>query len=314
MSSIRAVLVTPGAPGSLSLGEAHRQEPLPGDALVKVHAISLNLGEVRRAQSEDEGLTTGWDFAGTVIQGARNGKGPQAGARVVGLVERGAWAEEVVVPSAQVAALPDAVTFAQASTLPVAGLTALYALEHRGSLLGRRVLVTGASGGVGHFACQLAVRAGARVVALVRNSRSAELARKAGAQTVVAGEDATEARAHGPYDLVVDGVGGTVLGQALSLLAKDGVCVSYGVSAGSAVTFDARSFFRSGRPVLYGFYLFEEFGRLPAWDGLTRLAGMIADGALSPHISREAPWTEIGQIAQELLDRKISGKAVLHVR
>jgi hypothetical protein len=64
----------------------------------------------------------------------------------------------------------------------------------------------------------------------------------------------------------------------------------YGVSAGSAVTFDARTFFRSGRPVLYGLYLFEEFYQRPAWNGLTRLADMIAAGTLHPHISREAPW------------------------
>lgn len=314
MSPIRAVLVTPGAPGSLALGEASRAEPLPGEALVKVHAISLNLGEVRRAQSEAKGLATGWDFAGTVVRGALNGKGPQAGARVVGLVERGAWAEEVVVPSAQVAAIPDAVTFAQAATLPVAGLTALYALEQRGGVLERRVLVTGASGGVGHLACQLAARAGGQVVALVRSQRTAALAREAGAHMVVAGEDASAAGAHGPYDLIIDGVGGAVLGQALGMLAKDGICVSYGVSAGSAVTFDARAFFRSGRPVLYGLYLFEEFYQRPAWNGLARLAAMIAAGTLRPHISREAPWTEIGAVAQELLDRKISGKAVLNVR
>ena len=310
---LRAVLVTPGAPGSLAVGETQRRQPLPGEALVKVHAISLNLGEVRRAQSESKGLNTGWDFAGTVIRGALNGKGPQAGARVVGLADRGAWAEEVVVPSAQVAVIPDAVTFAQAATLPVAGLTALYALEQRGGVLGRRVLVTGASGGVGHFACQLGVRAGAHVVALVRNPQTAELARQTGAHSVVAGEDAGAAGVHGPYDLIVDGVGGAVLGRALSMLAKDGICVTYGVSAGSAVTFDARTFFRSGRPVLYGLYLFEEFYQRPAWNGLTRLATMIAAGTLHPHISREASWAEIGVVAQALLDRKISGKAVLHV-
>lgn len=311
---IRAVQITPGAPGSMTLGSAQRPQPLPDEALVEVHAISLNLGEVRRAQTEDKGLTTGWDFAGIVIRGALSGKGPQAGARVVGLVERGAWAEAVVAPSAQVAAIPDTVTFAQAATLPVAGLTALYALEQRGSVLARRVLITGASGGVGHFACQLAAQTGAHVVALVRNARTAEIARQAGAHTVVTGEDASAAGPHGPYDLIIDGVGGAVLGQSLGMLGKDGVCVTYGVSAGSAVTFDARAFFRSGRPVLYGLYLFEEFGKRPAWNGLTRLAGMIAAGTLSPNIAREASWTEIGTVAQALLDRKISGKAVLHVR
>jgi NADPH:quinone reductase len=312
-TQIRAVQITPGAPGSMTLGAAQRPQPLPDEALVKVHAISLNLGEVRRAQTEDKGLTTGWDFAGTVIRGALSGKGPQAGARVVGLIERGAWAEEVVVSSAQVAAIPDSVTFAQAATLPVAGLTALYALEQRGGVLARSVLITGASGGVGHFACQLAAQAGAHVVALVRNPRTTEFARQAGAHVVVAGEDARAAGLYGPYDIIIDGVGGVVLGQSLGMLAKEGVCVSYGVSAGSAVTFDARTFFRSGRPVLYGLYLFEEFGQRPAWNGLARLAGMIAAGTLRPHISREASWTEIGTVAQELLDRKISGKAVLHV-
>ena len=115
-SRIRAVLVSPGAPGCLAIADVERQQQLPSEAVVKVHAISLNLGEVRRAQTEAQGLRTGWDFSGTVIAGAKDGKGPQAGARVVGLVERGAWAEEVVVPSAQIAAIPDSVTFAQAAT------------------------------------------------------------------------------------------------------------------------------------------------------------------------------------------------------
>src|SRR5207247_11345890 len=82
--------------------------------------------------------------------------GPRVGARVVGLLPEGAWAERVAVPTHALAALPDKVTFAQAATLPVAGLTALYALAKRGPLLGRRVLVTGATGGGGYFADQLA--------------------------------------------------------------------------------------------------------------------------------------------------------------
>jgi hypothetical protein len=87
----------------------------------------------------------------------------------------------------------------------------------------------------------------------------------------------------------------------------------YGVSAGSAVTFDARTFFRSGRPVLYGLYLFEEFYQRPAWNGLTRLADMIAAGTLHPHISREAPWAEIRCAGSGAARPQNSGKAVLHV-
>ena len=118
---------------------------------------------------------------------------------------------------------------------------------------------------------------------------------------------------HRIFDLIVDGVGGAVLGQALGMLAKDGICVTYGISADRAVTFDARTFFRSGRPTLYGLYLFEEFYQRPAWKGLTRLATMVAAGTLRPHIGREASWKEIGPVAQALLDRRIIGKAVLQV-
>ena len=135
-----------------------------------------------------------------------------------------------------------------------------------------------------------------------------------GAEIVVVGEDAAGAEAHGPYDLIVDGVGGRTLGQALGMLAKDGVCVSYGVSAGADVTFNARAFFISGRASLYGLYLFQEFAQRPAWNGLARLGGMIAAGQLVPHIDHVADWADIGKTAQQLLDRKIAGKAILHVR
>ena len=83
------------------------------------------------------------------------------------------------------AELPDEVSFAQAATLPVAGVTALRALEICGFVLGKRVLVTGASGGVGRFAVQLASRAGARVTAVSRNAERARGLRELGAAEVV---------------------------------------------------------------------------------------------------------------------------------
>lgn len=309
---IEAIVVTPEAPGRLALAQVAAPPALPTEALVKVAAISLNLGEVRRAQTEPAGLRTGWDLAGTVIAPAANGVGPRAGERVVGIVERGAWSAVVAVPTSQLSAIPDAVSFAQAACLPVAGLTALYALEQRGGVLGRRVLVTGASGGVGHFACQLARQAGAHVVGQIRRPELAALTREAGAHDVVVGDSAESLAAHGPYDLIIDGVGGALLGRCMGLLAKDGVCVCFGASSGADITFDVRTFFRSGRPVLYGLYLFEEFYQRPAWNGLSRLAAMIAAGTLKPHIAAEAGWHDIGRVAQALLDRKIAGKAVLH--
>ena len=219
----------------------------------------------------------------------------------------------MAVPTHSLASLPDVVTFAQAATLPVAGLTALYALAKRGDVLGRRVLITGATGGVGDFAVQLAQLSGAYVVASVRRADQVPEAQQAGADEVVIGDNVSDFSAHGPYDLVVESLGGTALASALGSLAKDGVCVSLGISASQEATFDVRTFFTTGRTSLYGFILFDEFHTESAAVGLARLAGLIATGKLTPRISVEAPWTEISSVAGQLIDRTFPGKAVLHV-
>ncbi|MDQ3922852.1 MAG: zinc-binding dehydrogenase [Actinomycetota bacterium] len=313
MGQIRAVLVDPEVPARLSLGKADEPALAPSEALVRVSVISLNRGEVRRAQTAEPGFNPGWDLAGTVEKSAADGTGPQVGARVVGFLASGAWAELTAVPTNSLAELPESVAFVEAATLPVAGLTALYALEKGGGLLGRSVLVTGASGGTGHLAIQLACLSGARVVALVRREEHERLVREAGAHEIAIGEDAESAGAFGPYHLILESVGGKVLGDVIGMLAPGGMCVSFGVSGGAETTFDIRSFYSTGGARLYGFILFHEVLAHPASDGLARLADLVAEGRLKPHVSVEASWEEIGDVAQKLLDRGYTGKAVLHV-
>ncbi|HUY79634.1 MAG TPA: zinc-binding dehydrogenase [Ktedonobacterales bacterium] len=313
MSNPRAIVVEPGAPGGVAIREVAPPQPAPSEAIVRVAAISLNRGEVRGLGARATGERPGWDFAGVVAQAAGDGSGPAAGTRVVGMLDAGAWGELIAAPTNRIAALPDAVAFAQAATLPIAGLTALLALERGGSLLGRRVLVTGASGGVGDFAIQLARLGGAHVVGLVRTPAYADAVRALGAHEVVAGEDATPAAPYGPYDIILESVGGQTLATALPLLAPDGACVLFGVSSGAATTLDVAPFFRKGGATLYGFFIFHEVKTVPASAGLARLASLVASGKLQPHVAIEAPWTQIADIARQLMDRRFVGKAVLHV-
>lgn len=313
MSTIRAVVVDPEAPDRLALREVAAPQPAPSEALVRVAAISLNRGEVRRVQAAATGWRPGWDIAGTVERAAADGSGPAAGTRVVGLLPAGAWAEAVAVPAANLAALPEGVSFAQAATLPVAGLTALYVLERGGALLDRNVLITGASGGVGHFAVQLARLAGARVTAVVHQARHAAAVEEAGAGRVIVSADGAEAAEGGPYDLIAESVGGAMLGNALAMLAPGGTCVTFGPSAGAQISFDVSRFYLVGGTSLYGFFLFHELRATPAGIGLARLARSVADGRLRTSIAVEASWTEIGACARQLRERRYSGKAVLHV-
>jgi NADPH:quinone reductase-like Zn-dependent oxidoreductase len=308
--SSRAVVVDPNAPGRLVIAPVADPAPERAEAVVRVRAISLNRGEVRRAGMAAAGWRPGWDLAGVVDVAAANGAGPRVGTRVVGVVLEGAWAERVAVPANALAELPDKVTFSQAATFPVAGLTALHALAKGGVLLGRRVLVTGATGGVGDFAVQLARIAGAHVTASVRRNDQAAAVRTLGAHDVIVSEVIPPTP---KYDLIVESVGGRTLGSALAALNRAGTCVTLGVSENAEVTFNARDFFVAGRTTLYGLYLFTELLSEPASVGLRRLADYVVSGQLAPHISLERPWTEIAEVAQELMARRFHGKAVLTV-
>lgn len=314
MGRMRAAVTDPGSRGHLSIREVDSPSPFSNQALVRVEATSLNLGEVHMAQSAKEGSVLGWDVAGIVEQAAADGSGPRQGSRVVGMVRSGAWAELVAVPTDALAELPGNVSFPQAATLPVAGLTALLAIERASGLLARKVLVTGASGGVGHFACQLAKLSGSSVVGLVRHQEKERMVLETGADRVVVGEDAMPAGEFGPYRLVVEAVGGKVLAQALGMLGPDGVCVSIGVIGGTEITLNLRAIGSAPRSSLYKMLVFTEVARESASIGLARLAQLVAEGRVKPHIDAEEDWGLIGQVAEDLLQRRISGKAVLAMR
>jgi NADPH:quinone reductase len=312
---VRAVVVDPARPGRLAIKPVELRDPDRDEVAVHVTAISLNRGETRRAvQQAEPGWRPGWDFVGVTETAAADGSGPKPGTRVVGILPSGAWAERVNCRTHAVAALPDVVGNAEAATLPVAGLTALHALRQGGLLLGRKVLVDGASGGVGHLACQLAVAAGAQVWGHVRREEYRTAVAEWCGERVVLGRELAAAKPHGPFWLILDSLGGAALGAALGMLQPGGTCVTFGVSVAAHTTLESRDFFATGGVRLYGLTLFHELMSVErAGIGLTLLADLIAAKKLRPQIAVEAPWSEIGTVARQLIDREFTGKAVLHI-
>jgi NADPH:quinone reductase-like Zn-dependent oxidoreductase len=304
---MRAVIVDHSAPGGLVLAEVPEPILLPSEALVRVAAFSINLGEVRRAKNAENGWRPGWDLAGTVERPAADGSGPPSGAPVVGMRDFGAWAEFAAVSTDRLAIVPPGVSFERAATLPVAGLTALWALEKRGSLLGRRVLVTGASGGVGIFATQLARLAGAHATALVHHeAKRAVVAPHADA--VVTGDDQLEGAG---FDIILESVGGTVFAKALQALAADGILVTYGTSADRSSTIEVAPFYVRGGASIYGFYLFHELRTHSGSAGLARLAALLQVGKLDVHVDATLPAASIAAAVDLLWTRRVSGKMVV---
>ncbi|MFL5829506.1 MAG: zinc-binding dehydrogenase [Solirubrobacteraceae bacterium] len=299
-------LVSSSSPPGIEIGDVPDPTPHHDEALVEVRAISLNRGEIKRLQSTEPGVVIGWDLAGVVAQAAGDGSGPPAGARVVGLKQRGAWAEQAAVRTELLAELPDGITFEQAAALPVAGLTALLSLEIAGFVLGKRVLVTGASGGVGRFALQLAKLAGAQVTAVAR--------RTGGLAELGADDVHEELTSDGPeFDVIIDAIGGPVLAAAIQRVKPGGTIINFAATVPEPVSYPTREFFsRAPGATLRGLYVFGELEHTRSGSrDLRRLADLVAAGRLDPQIDVTAPWTEAREPIEALLDRRINGKAVL---
>src|SRR5438477_9533137 len=275
-----AVVNTPAGPEPVAIREVPEPEPRPNEALVAVHALSLNRGELRLFQVRPEGWRPGQDIAGIVLRAAADGSGPAAGTRVVALCDWEGWAERAAVPAHRIAAIADNVTFGAAAALPVAGLTALRSLRHGAPLLGKRVLITGAAGGVGNLAVQLAARSGARVTAVVgRPERAGVLDGLGAAEIVTRIEDA-----QGRFALILESAGGASLRAAIERIEARGVIVVYGNSSAATTEIDFRQFGEHQNARIQAFHYFtcepeERFG-----PDLALLAALVADSSLRPQI------------------------------
>ena len=303
-----AVVNTPSGPEPVAIREVGEPELRADEALVAVHAFSLNRGELRLFQVRPEGWRPGQDIAGVVLRAAADGGGPATGSRVVALTDWEGWAERAAVPSRRIAPIAENVSFAAAASLPVAGLTALRSLRHGAPLLAKRVLVTGAAGGVGNLAVQLAARSGARVTAIVGSAERGRILDGAGAAEIVTRmEDA-----RGSFELILEAAGGASLTAAIERVAHRGTVVVFGNSSGEPTPLNFRDFAEHQNARIQAFHYFTSEAEERFGPDLELLASLVGDGSLKPRIS-EHGWRDLSQIAPMLSDRKIPGKAVFHI-
>jgi NADPH:quinone reductase-like Zn-dependent oxidoreductase len=301
---MRAIVVDPQARLGCSFADLAEPSLSDGQVLVAVTHASLNRGDLNDARSGRlaPGAVLGSDVAGTIVEMLPDGSRPAVGSRVVALAA-GAFAQRCAVDATALAPLPPTVDPAQAAALPVAGLAALQALRAAGLAPGKRVLVTGASGGVGHFAVQIAAHAGAQVIASVGSPRRGDDLTGAGASEIVIGLDGIDE----PLDIVLDSVGGPTLTGAWDLLAPGGSLQSIGWSSSEPATF--RPYATVGPPKSLTSFLIGA----PVGDDLATLVTLLSTGHLTVDVGWRGSWTDLDQAADAMLGRRLRGKAVFEI-
>jgi NADPH:quinone reductase-like Zn-dependent oxidoreductase len=294
---------------AISLIEVPEPEPAPDEALVEVRASSLNRGELALLAARPDGWRPGQDLAGIVIDAAASGQGPGPGTRVAGLVDGGAWSERVAVPATRLAELADGVSLEAAATLGIAGITALRTVRLAGPLLGRKVLILGAGGGVGHLAVQLAASAGAHVTAHVHCRGGGDWLISAGAERVIAGDQPE----HAAFDAVLDGVGGASLKLAISAIAPGGTIVLFGATDQQPATVTLLDFVGHENARILTYFSYAATGQASIGSDLGTLTELLATGRLHPSIATNVDWHDAGRALAALRSGDLAGKAVLSI-
>jgi NADPH:quinone reductase-like Zn-dependent oxidoreductase len=302
------------------------EKPVAGDSqvLVRVHAASVNpldwhgMRGTPYVMRLDAGLRVpavtrlGVDFAGTVEAVGSAVTRFRPGDEVFG-ARTGALAEYVVAREDRVVAKPANLSFEQAAAVPVAALTALQGLrDHGGVQPGQRVLINGASGGVGTFAVQIAKAYGAHVTG-VSSTRNVELVRSIGADDVVdyTTQDFTTSPAR--YDLIIDNVGNHRLRALRRVLESHGRYVMIGGPSGRWLA----PLPRAARTWLYSRFAQQDMrffiSRLDPAD-LETLNGLLASGRVTPVIDRRYPLADAAEAVRYLETGRARGKVIVVVR
>ncbi len=320
---MRAVIATEyGGPEVMRLVDLPDPVVGPGEVRLRVAATTLQALDWHLLRGEpvpvraSEGLRApkrtihGVDLAGTVIEVGGGGDDLAIGDEVVGWGEHGGGlAEQVVVQRDHLHRRPSTLTLEESSTLGVAAFTALQALRDHGEIApGERVAIVGASGGVGHFAVQMAAAMGAHVTG-VCSARNLAMVRELGADVVVdrTVEDWTDA---GPFDLVVQVAGDTPIGDVLSTLTSGGRFVLVGMNRGGR-RWGMMGWFAAAMLRAAVDRRMRTFTASENAADLAELVGMAERGDIRPVVDRTFPLADAAAAMSFVEEGRASGKVLV---
>ncbi len=316
---------TYGGSDALRLGEVPDPAPKDAEIVVAVRAAALHIGDLMLMRGEPyimrlgTGLRRpkkripGFDFAGVVESVGRDVSGVEIGNEVFGEANGGSCAEYVAVTAKTMAPKPAALTFAEAAAVPVSGVTALRGIRDAGKVkAGNRVLINGATGGVGIYAIQIAKALGAEVTA-VCGPANVELARKLGADHVIDYTRDDYTRGEARFDLILDNVANHSLANARKAVAAGGSYLS------NSARSDGRWFGAVGRMMRAGASsMFVKKQGRPFYSPVRRqdlldLTELIQADKLHPVIDRTYPLAEVAAAMDYIAGGHASGKTVIKV-
>lgn len=310
--------------GTPRVSDVLRPIPAKGEILVKVAAVGLNFADMLAIQGKYQvrhapPFIPGMELSGTVEALGPDVAGPAVGTRVLSTCRAGALAEYVALPVNRLHPLPDAMTLEEAAGFPIAYGTSHLALTHTARLkAGETLFVTGAAGGVGLTAVEIAKRIGARVIASARGPKRLDVAREAGADVVIDSEAPglkEVLKAEGGVDVVYDAVGGPAFDAALRACKPEGRLLAIGFASGDVPQIPANILLVKNLTVS-GFWYggFEDHAPHLVADSMAKLLRWRAEGLIRPHVSHVLPFGAFPEGLEFLKDRKATGKVVIRVQ
>ncbi|MEQ8486460.1 MAG: NADPH:quinone oxidoreductase family protein [Pseudomonadales bacterium] len=316
-----------GMPESLSLEDVPAPEPGPGEVLVDVHATALNFPDVLMIQGKYQSqppfpFAPGGEIAGVVSAVGAGVEQPKVGDRVFGGTGYGGMAEQIVVKPRALRAMPEQMSFAEASGISTTYGTSYYALKQRAELKpGETLLVLGAGGGVGLAAVELGKAMGARVIAAASTPEKLAAAKAAGADELLDysdGElkDKVKALTDGKgADVIYDPVGGDLFDQVMRCINWYGRVLVIGFAAGDIPRVPINLILLKSCQ-LVGVFYGAWSARAPdeAAANFREILDLYREGRIKPMIGAEYPLEDYAAALRCLMERRAIGKVVVNVR